>query len=50
MIVHPVVVKTEESVKINISVSLVIAMEQDIQGTYVKQVTTVINLMILGWS
>ena len=42
MIVHPVVVITEESVKTNISASLVIVMEQDIQKTDVKQVTTII--------
>ena len=40
MIVHPAVVIMEESVKINISASLVIVMEQDIQETDVKQVTT----------
>ena len=42
MIVHPAVVITEESVKTNISASLVIVMEQDIQETDVKQVTTII--------
>ena len=41
MIVHPAVVITEESVKTNISASLVIVKEQDIQETDVKQVTTI---------
>ena len=39
MTVHPAVVITEAPVKTNISVSLVIVMEQDIQETDVRQVS-----------